>query len=118
MFESCSIGRVGVQIGRARRSRNVRGDNDEARKRRSDAARLRGSYRYTKYDLTLPPAFSKHEANADRGGGSPASPLASTSCSCYHVGFGSLSFHLSFLHVGIAHASCADGGGHAFPHRR
>jgi hypothetical protein len=59
MSMSGSIGRGGGQIGRARSSRGAEGDDDEARKRRFDATRLRGSYRYTKYGLTPPPAFNK-----------------------------------------------------------
>jgi hypothetical protein len=39
-------------------SRGDAHDDDEARRRRSDAMRLHGSYRYMKYGPTLPPAFS------------------------------------------------------------
>jgi hypothetical protein len=86
MSGSSSIGRGGGQIGRAGSSRGAGGDDDKARKRRSDTAMLRGSYRYMKYGLTPPLAFSKREARTNRGGGSPASASASTSHSRYHAG--------------------------------
>jgi hypothetical protein len=58
MSESSSIGRGGGHIGRVGSSHGG-GDDEEAKKRHSDAARLRGSYWYTKYGLTLLPAFNK-----------------------------------------------------------
>jgi hypothetical protein len=58
MSESSSIGCGGGHVGRVGSSRGG-GDDEEAKKRPSNATRLRGSYRYTKYDLTLPPAFNK-----------------------------------------------------------
>jgi hypothetical protein len=86
MSESSSIERGGGQIGRTGSSHGAEGDDDEARKRRSDTAWLRGSYHYTKYSLTPSPAFSKCEAKANCGGSSLSSALASTSCSHYHAG--------------------------------
>jgi hypothetical protein len=71
------IGRGGGHIGQASSSHGRDGgDDEEAKKRRSDATRLRGSYRYTKYGLTPPPAFNKWEARANRGRCSPASAPA------------------------------------------
>jgi hypothetical protein len=77
-----SIGRGGDQVGRGGPSRGRSGDDDEeARKRRSDAARLRGSRRWTNYELWPPPKFYRWEARANQGCpllGSPASvPAAS-----------------------------------------
>jgi hypothetical protein len=67
MFGSSSIGRGGGQIGRGGPSRG-RGDDDkeEAKKRRSDAARLRGSKRWTNYRLRPPPKFNRWEARANQ----------------------------------------------------
>jgi hypothetical protein len=79
-------------------------------------AHLRRSYRYTKYGLTPSPVFSKREAKANRGGGTPTSigvgfnlplPLPSVV----------LRLRLHFLRVGLALASCEDGGRPPPPHR-
>jgi hypothetical protein len=73
-----------------------RGDDneEEAKKRRSDAAHLHGSRRFTKYGITPPPAFNKWEARTNRGRrlpGSPASALAAPRRSCYNAGASSSS---------------------------
>jgi hypothetical protein len=79
MSESSSIGRGGGHIGRAGSScGGGNNDDEEVKKRRSDTARPRGSYRYTKYGLTSSPAFNKWEAQANRSRGSPASAPAAS----------------------------------------
>jgi hypothetical protein len=59
-------------IGHAATSRGAEDDNHEARKWKqcSDAACLRGSYRYKKYSLTPPPVFNRRKARVNRGSAS------------------------------------------------
>jgi hypothetical protein len=92
MLGMSSIGRGDGQIGRAGSSRGAGGDDDKARKRRFDATRLQGLYRYTKYGLTPPLTFSKREARANRCGGSSASASTSRSCSLYRAKSASSAF--------------------------
>jgi hypothetical protein len=96
MSGSSSIGRSGGHIGRGGPSRG-RGDEEEeeeAKKRHSDAARLRGSRRFTNYGLQPPPKFNRWEAHANQGHplpGSPASAPAASRRSHYDAGASSSS---------------------------
>ncbi|KAM0841752.1 hypothetical protein ACQ4PT_058800 [Festuca glaucescens] len=80
-----SYGRGGSGIERGGSSSQHGGDGrtgekTEAEKVRSDAARLRGSYRYSRYGVAPPPAFSKRESAAyHRRGSSPSAASSSSS---------------------------------------
>ncbi|KAM0892893.1 hypothetical protein ACQ4PT_025446 [Festuca glaucescens] len=79
-------GRGGGQIGRGgseieRGGDGCAGEKTEAEKVRSDAARLRGSYRYSRYGVAPPPEFSKRDLAAYHRRGSSSSAVSSSSSS-------------------------------------
>jgi hypothetical protein len=95
MSGSSLIGHGGGHIDRGGPSRG-HGDDDEeeAKKWRFDATRLRGSWWFTKYGIRPPPGFNKWEACANQGRpfpGSPASTPAASRRSRYDAGASSSS---------------------------
>ncbi|KAM0930939.1 hypothetical protein ACQ4PT_000646 [Festuca glaucescens] len=74
------IGRGGCSTERGGSSTTPpAGEKTEAEKLRSDAARIRGSYRYRNYGVAAPPAFAKRESERYRRGRASSPSAASSS---------------------------------------